>query len=471
MGEAAGLYKQIFDVSDVFELNEESTGEQIASSVESFSDTVLEGLESLPVSQCGILAEMMRSEFSAYRMFQKLRDSAARLRERCAKFTNKTQREFEWVDSRLIGAIQRGTWMILQDVDSCQPSVVDRINSLIEPDGALVCIESGTPRTIKPHPSFRIICTAKPTEARSVGVSAPFRNRCLEVYCEPRRPPLSSRPDIEEGGYFLARLLADIKVALNEYTDAGQDIWTTIGEDWAGASPLEDAQLFNTFCIGLRVIHMNSGHGNIQDQDSGSIHMALAHSVFIEVAQRLGDLNDVSPEFALLANRIAKFNTLPLRRWASDMATHSWNETRLKSFGLLHYMIPDSRWRGTIDEARLERAVRSVACCFRCVLDTTKLFLEKTDESVRVLINSARLKSATFGPSALNADDVAFFSSCSDETASLYSSRFLLERAPVSKVEEVADVLTAGKVATLDDDLCRRMFRACVNSVAAAEGA
>ncbi|KAF2836680.1 P-loop containing nucleoside triphosphate hydrolase protein [Patellaria atrata CBS 101060] len=73
---------------------------------------------------------------------------------------------FEWVDGLLVRALERGDWLVLDNANLCSPSVLDRLNSLLEPNGHLSLNEhtneNGEARVIKPHPGFRIFLTMDP---------------------------------------------------------------------------------------------------------------------------------------------------------------------------------------------------------------------------------------------------------------------------------------------------------------------
>ncbi|RKF56890.1 Huge dynein-related AAA-type ATPase [Erysiphe neolycopersici] len=94
---------------------------------------------------------------------------------------------FEWVDGILVKALEQGEWLILDNANLCSASVLDRINSLLEPNGYLCmnerCGQDGQPRIVKPHPNFRIFMTMDP---RFGELSRAMRNRALEIYLEPR---------------------------------------------------------------------------------------------------------------------------------------------------------------------------------------------------------------------------------------------------------------------------------------------
>ncbi|SMY22660.1 unnamed protein product [Zymoseptoria tritici ST99CH_1A5] len=93
---------------------------------------------------------------------------------------------FEWIDGPLIEALQQGKWLILDNANLCSPSVLDRLNSLLEPNGTLVLNEhsgpDGTARIIRPHPNFRIFLTVDP---RLGELSRAMRNRAVELHLSP----------------------------------------------------------------------------------------------------------------------------------------------------------------------------------------------------------------------------------------------------------------------------------------------
>jgi midasin len=90
--------------------------------------------------------------------------------------------KFQWYDGVLIDALTKGSWIILENANLCNPSVLDRLNSLLEPNGFLVLHEctdaSGAPRIIVPHQNFRMFITMDP---RYGELSRAMRNRAVEV--------------------------------------------------------------------------------------------------------------------------------------------------------------------------------------------------------------------------------------------------------------------------------------------------
>ncbi|RAO66769.1 uncharacterized protein BHQ10_002781 [Talaromyces amestolkiae] len=89
---------------------------------------------------------------------------------------------FEWTEGALTEAIQLGHWVVLDNANLCNASVLDRLNSLMEPNGYLVLneqrTEDGSARTIVPHPNFRLFLTMDP---RNGELSRAMRNRSVEV--------------------------------------------------------------------------------------------------------------------------------------------------------------------------------------------------------------------------------------------------------------------------------------------------
>ncbi|KAL9131398.1 MAG: hypothetical protein Q9217_000666 [Psora testacea] len=90
---------------------------------------------------------------------------------------------FEWVDTVLVRAMKQGKWLILDNANLCNPSVLDRLNSLLEPEGFLSINEhrkaDGSAHIVKPHPNFRLFMTMDPRHGE---LSRAMRNRSVELY-------------------------------------------------------------------------------------------------------------------------------------------------------------------------------------------------------------------------------------------------------------------------------------------------
>uniref|UniRef100_A0A8C1W639 Midasin n=1 Tax=Cyprinus carpio TaxID=7962 RepID=A0A8C1W639_CYPCA len=106
------------------------------------------------------------------------------LKERLAQMQDGwTHGGFEWLDGTLVQALQAGDWLLMDNVNFCSPSVLDRLNALLEPGGSLTINErgiiDGTTPTITPHPNFRLFLTMDPTHGE---ISRAMRNRGVEIY-------------------------------------------------------------------------------------------------------------------------------------------------------------------------------------------------------------------------------------------------------------------------------------------------
>ncbi|KAL4876079.1 hypothetical protein BJY04DRAFT_223430 [Aspergillus karnatakaensis] len=111
----------------------------------------------------------------------------SRTLSRISKEANSFKVGFEWTEGVLTQAVQRGDWVVLDNANLCNPSVLDRLNSLTEPNGALILneqrTEDGSARIIKPHSNFRLFFTM---DSRNGELSRAMRNRCIEICILPQ---------------------------------------------------------------------------------------------------------------------------------------------------------------------------------------------------------------------------------------------------------------------------------------------
>ncbi|PFH53375.1 hypothetical protein AMATHDRAFT_1433 [Amanita thiersii Skay4041] len=89
---------------------------------------------------------------------------------------------FDWIDGPLVQAMKNGHWLLLDNANLCNPSVLDRLNSLCETNGFLTLSERGfvndAVQIIKPHPNFRLFMTVDPQFGE---LSRAMRNRGIEI--------------------------------------------------------------------------------------------------------------------------------------------------------------------------------------------------------------------------------------------------------------------------------------------------
>ncbi|KAF8562123.1 hypothetical protein P879_04155 [Paragonimus westermani] len=98
---------------------------------------------------------------------------------------------FSWVDSPLVTGMRNGHWVVIENAHFCSPSVLDRLNSVLESGGELVLGERGLDSEgrlirLRPHTAFRLILIVDETvygASHSVpnGVSRAMRNRGVEI--------------------------------------------------------------------------------------------------------------------------------------------------------------------------------------------------------------------------------------------------------------------------------------------------
>ena len=104
--------------------------------------------------------------------------------------SNGLRGKFVWVDGPIVSAMEDGSWLILENANLCNPSVLDRLNPLLERSGMLHLPESGlqkdgSVRKLAAHPAFRLFLTADPARGE---LSRAMRNRGVEV-CMPVLKP------------------------------------------------------------------------------------------------------------------------------------------------------------------------------------------------------------------------------------------------------------------------------------------
>lgn len=131
------------------------------------------------------LATLLQELFSdtSLSSFEKLANTCTHFATRCMVVENA---RFEWVDGVLVKALEQGSWLVLDNANLCSASVLDRLNSLLEPNGFLSinehCGPDGEPKVVRPHPEFRIFLTM---DARFGELSRAMRNRAVEIFIEP----------------------------------------------------------------------------------------------------------------------------------------------------------------------------------------------------------------------------------------------------------------------------------------------
>ncbi|GAV48858.1 hypothetical protein ZYGR_0N02630 [Zygosaccharomyces rouxii] len=130
-------------------------------------------------------SEKFNGVFSFLYDSPQLQEFSTRIQEMTTIIEQGDQVKFEWFDGMLVEAVEKGNWLVLDNANLCSPSVLDRLNSLLESDGSLIINErseeNGEPRVITPHQNFRLFLTVNPKFGE---LSRAMRNRGVELYVE-----------------------------------------------------------------------------------------------------------------------------------------------------------------------------------------------------------------------------------------------------------------------------------------------
>jgi cobaltochelatase CobS len=78
--------------------------------------------------------------------------------------------ETMWVDGVLPTAMREGLWLIIDELDFAEPSILAVLTAVLEPNGRLLLKEKGN-EIVAAHPSFRLFATAN-----AVGAMSQFRH-------------------------------------------------------------------------------------------------------------------------------------------------------------------------------------------------------------------------------------------------------------------------------------------------------
>lgn len=104
---------------------------------------------------------------------------------------------FEWSDGPLVHAMQAGDLLLLDEVSLADDSVLERLNSVLEPGRTLVLAEKGgvdiDQATLHAHEQFHVVATMNPGgDFGKKELSPALRNRFTEIWV----PPLDDRQDL-----------------------------------------------------------------------------------------------------------------------------------------------------------------------------------------------------------------------------------------------------------------------------------
>jgi midasin len=101
---------------------------------------------------------------------------------------------FEWADGSLVQAMKRGQLFLLDEISLADDSVLERLNSVLEPSRSLLLAEKGVDDSfVRAEPGFEFLATMNPGgDFGKKELSPALRNRFTEIWV----PPLSGADDI-----------------------------------------------------------------------------------------------------------------------------------------------------------------------------------------------------------------------------------------------------------------------------------
>ncbi|RYP78469.1 hypothetical protein DL770_006888 [Monosporascus sp. CRB-9-2] len=116
------------------------------------------------------------------------------LRQRISDNEVKSKALFEWVDGSLVHAMRHGQFFLLDEISLADDSVLERLNSVLEPQRSLLLAEKGTVDSfVKASDGFQFLATMNPGgDFGKKELSPALRNRFTEIWV----PPLSENEDV-----------------------------------------------------------------------------------------------------------------------------------------------------------------------------------------------------------------------------------------------------------------------------------
>ncbi|XP_059060931.1 midasin [Achroia grisella] len=156
-------------------------------------------------------------------------------------------RLFEWVDGPLIKAMEQGDMFLADEISLADDSVLERLNSLLEPERQLVLSERAMEANsdivvITAHKNFHIIGTMNPGgDFGKKELSPALRNRFTEIWCD----SVSSRDDLTA----VLEKSVNRGISLGNQEDGSSGIGSSILDFVAW---LRDSEVTNKFPFSIR---------------------------------------------------------------------------------------------------------------------------------------------------------------------------------------------------------------------------
>ncbi|KAK0709105.1 hypothetical protein B0T26DRAFT_720443 [Lasiosphaeria miniovina] len=118
------------------------------------------------------------------------------LKARIQSRSSKSKALFEWSDGSLVHAMKEGNYFLLDEISLAEDSVLERLNSVLEPHRSLLLAEKGVDDSfIEAVEGFQFFATMNPGgDFGKKELSPALRNRFTEVWV----PPLSEEEDVHD---------------------------------------------------------------------------------------------------------------------------------------------------------------------------------------------------------------------------------------------------------------------------------
>ncbi|KAF5706676.1 midasin (AAA ATPase) [Fusarium globosum] len=295
---------------------------------------------------------------------------------------------FEWLDGVIVKALQLGQWLVLDNANMCNASVLDRLNSLLEPNGFLSinehCGPGGEPRVVRPHPDFRIFLTMDP---RYGELSRAMRNRAVEIHIH--TPPPSLDPSYHR--------VVSVESSLQRYNISRQVSDTVFNTE--GSVEVIERALETLSIADLPVLPRFTGTLSNHDTHSRGLSSAVTELLsFLNSSNGADGVNGIShlysslpiPEGLKPAQPLHPLNNFPIAQLSSTPDQTRWLGACLEFYHELNHL------QNSIEDQRCQAQVNKLTALNR-------LQRSLISDRVAAVSKDATVKLASFLLSAINA--------------------------------------------------------------------
>ncbi|KAH0289482.1 midasin [Aureobasidium namibiae CBS 147.97] len=241
-----------------------------------------------------------------------------------SKPTAISRAQFEWMDGMLVQALERGEWLVLDNANLCSPAVLDRLNSLLEPNGTLIINEntdaSGQARVIVPHPNFRIFFTMDP---RYGELSRALRNRAVELFLLSPTASSEHSSSLEFSSESSLHRFRNTEVLEN--IDLESALTPHIAQTVMESLSYQDSPIMSHFMAGLEAGLYQTPSKVLESSKSVQFKFKTLHSSQ-DVNQIVPDVADsaIQPFHPLNNVALARCNLVPTE-WAAALYELEWD--------------------------------------------------------------------------------------------------------------------------------------------------